>query len=360
LYGLSLIATADPTDKTFKNQLEAGRIMESFVAAAPRHPGLTHYIIHGYDNFDLAPLALDAARKYSVIAPASAHALHMPSHIYERLGMWKESAEMNLRSTQAARDYAERSHMKGHWDEELHGLDFLLTAYLQMGDYDMARQLRDYIESIEAVYPENFKVAYVFAAAPARFALERKNWSAAANLNLAHPEFPWDRFPWERAIHTFAVGYGKARLADIEGAQACRASLIKVAQQLVERGQPYKAQRVEIHAQIVEAWIKFAQGDTDGALTAMQPAVESESKMIIPDGSIIPAAEILGDLYLALNQYDKAIGAYDSARPKRRRGAISGALEAAIALKDPTRIAFYQALLAEISSGARQWQASIH
>jgi tetratricopeptide (TPR) repeat protein len=358
-YALSLIATADPNDKTFSNQLAAGKIMTPFVDSAPKHPGLTHYIIHGYDNFELAPLALDAARKYAVIAPSSAHALHMPSHIFERLGLWKESAEMNIRSTRAARDYAEKAHMQGHWDEELHGLDFLLTAYLQMGRYDLARDIRDYIVSIDTVFPQNFKVAFVFAAAPARYALERKDWESAAKLPLEHANFPWSEFPWEQSVHTFAVGYARARLSDIAGAKACREQLLDVARKLAAEDLSYKAQRLEIYAQTIDAWIQLAGKDADGAILTMKAVVDRESSMIIPDGAILPATEILGDLYLALSQYENAIAAYDSARQKRRRGAITGALQAAVALKDATRVARYQALLADISNGAQQWQASV-
>lgn len=350
LYGVALIATADPNDRTFKNPLRAGRIMEPFVARAPKHPGLMHYIIHAYDNFELAHLALDAAKKYSVIAPSSAHALHMPSHIFERLGLWRESIEMNRRSTQAARDYAARARLPGHWDEEVHGLDFMLTAYLQLGDYAEAQRVRDYIGSIETVYPENFKVAYVFAAAPARYALERKDWTSAAGLRLGHADFPWDQFPWERSIHTFAVGYGKSRTGDIEGAEKCRTELIEEARRLGARNLLYKAQRLEIHARILEAWIKLARRDKDGAVSAMRSAVELESTMIIPDGVIVPAAEILGDLYLELKQHKSAIEAYESSRQKRRRGAVTGMLQAALALQDRERATRYQAIMAIISS----------
>ena len=358
-YALSLIATADPNDKTFKNQLAAGKIMIPFVESEPKHPGLTHYIIHGYDNFELAPLALEAARKYAVIAPSSAHALHMPSHIFERLGLWKESAEMNIRSTQAARDYAKKAHMDGHWDEELHGLDFLLTAYLQMGRYDLAGDIRDYIVSIDTVFPQNFKVAFVFAAAPARYALERKDWESAAKLPLGHANFPWSQFPWEQSVHTFAVGYARARLSDVDGAKACREQILEIARKLAAQDLAYKAQRLEIYAQTIDAWIQLAGKDTDGAIRTMKAVVDREAGMIIPDGAIVPATEILGDLYLALGQYENAIAAYDSSRQKRRRGAVTGALQAAVALKDPTRVARYQALLADISNGAQQWQASV-
>lgn len=357
LYGLALIATAPPDDRTYENQLKAGKLMGSFVALAPRHPGLTHYIIHGYDNFDLAHLALDAARKYSVIAPDSAHALHMPSHIFERLGMWRDSIAMNQRSTQAARNYAASAGIQGHWDEELHGLDFMLTAYLQVGDYKAALATREYVDSIDQVYPQNFKVAYVFAAAPARYALERKDWVQAASLPLGHPGFPWQAFPWERAINTFAVGYGKARLADTEGARASFGELGKLAEELEAQNLLYRALRVRINAQILDAWIKLAENSTGGALAAMQAAVQHEAAMLIPDGPIIPAAEILGDMQLALGNYAKAIEAYASLRQKRRRGAITGALQAATELHDASRITHYRALLEDISSGTSSWPA---
>lgn len=350
-YALALVATADPQDKTFANQLKAGDIMEAFLDEAPDHPGLTHYIIHAYDTPELASRALDAARRYAKIAPDSAHALHMPSHIFQRLGMWKESIAMNLRSTRAARDYARRAGIRGHWDEELHGLDFMTNAYLQIGDYEGARKVRDYVASMEQFYPENFKIAYVLAATPARYALERNDWRAAAALPLAHPDFPWEHFPWERSITHFARGYARARLGEVKGARAEQSILERNARLLEEREQPHLAERVEIQSAIVGAWIKFAEGKHDAALEQMRRAAERESSTVIPAGAVIPAGQLLGDMHLALKQYERAIDAYERSlqRKKLRRAPLENGLAAATALGDERRIDRYRSMLRRIS-----------
>jgi hypothetical protein len=189
-YALALDAAADPADKSFANEKKAGAILNSIYPDEPNHPGIVHYIIHTYDHPGLAELALPAARKYAAIAPASAHAQHMPSHIFTRLGLWDESIKSNLISTSSARCYSEKAAMKGHWDEELHGMDYLVYAYLQKADDGHAKEQWDYLKTINEVYPVNFKVAYAFAAIPARYLLENKMWKDAAILEIHPVAFP--------------------------------------------------------------------------------------------------------------------------------------------------------------------------
>jgi hypothetical protein len=162
-YALSLTAAADPADKSFAKQKKAGAILASLYPAEPDHPGIVHYIIHTYDSPELAHLALPAARKYASVAPSSAHALHMPSHIFTRLGLWDECINSNLVSVSSAKCYAEEAGIKGHWDEEIHGLDYLVYGYLQKGDNIHAKEQWDYLKTIDVVSPLNFKVAYAFA-----------------------------------------------------------------------------------------------------------------------------------------------------------------------------------------------------
>jgi hypothetical protein len=194
-YALALDAAADPTDKTYSKQKKAFSILNPIFQKEPLHPGIAHYIIHNCDYPALAELALPAARKYASIAPASAHAQHMPSHIFTRLGLWDECIQSNLISVSSAQCYALKAKIKGHWDEELHGMDYLVYAYLQKGDDEHARQQLDYLHTIHEVDGVNFKTAYAFAAIPARYAVERKMWKEAAALSLYPKTFPGKSFP---------------------------------------------------------------------------------------------------------------------------------------------------------------------
>src|SRR5215204_760591 len=181
-YALALNAAADPADKTYSRQKKAFSILNQMFQKEPLHPGIAHYIIHNYDYPGLAELALPAARKYASIAPASSHAQHMPSHIFTRLGLWDECINSNLVAASSAKCYAEQAKIKGHWDEELHALDYLLYAYLQKGDDVHAKEQIDYLKSIKEVHPVNFKVLYAFAAMPGRYFLERKMWKEASAM----------------------------------------------------------------------------------------------------------------------------------------------------------------------------------
>ncbi len=186
-YALALNGTAlvtVPMDKTYARQKKAAEILNRILRENPRHPGIAHYLIHSYDYPALASLALPAARSYAKIAPASAHALHMPSHIFTRLGLWAESIQSNLASAAAAREHSKASGMAGTWDEELHAMDYLAYAYLQGARDREADSTLEALRGIQKVWPENFKCAYSFAAVPARVALERGRWSEAARLQV--------------------------------------------------------------------------------------------------------------------------------------------------------------------------------
>jgi len=220
-YALALVAAANPADKTFSNQKKAYKILTALYPGQPEHPGIVHYTIHSYDYPELAELALPAARKYASIAPSSAHAQHMPSHIFTRLGLWDDCIKSNLAAASSAKCYAETAGIKGHWDEELHALDYLVYAYLQKGENDSAKKLWDYVRTMNEVEPFNFKVAYAFVAIPARYVLENKLWNEAAGINVHSENFPWQNFPWQKAIIHFtrvlgAVNTGNMDLAGTE------------------------------------------------------------------------------------------------------------------------------------------------
>jgi hypothetical protein len=311
-YALALDASADPTDKTYANQRKAGAMLESLYAKEPNHPGIIHYIIHTYDYPGLATLALPAARNYASIAPSSAHAQHMPSHIFTRLGLWDEAIQSNLQSVSSAQCYAKSSGIKGHWDEELHGLDYLVYAYLQKADNKSANEQLQYLNSIDSVYPANFKVAYAFAAIPARIALENKNWEAAAALKL-HPGFAWNKFPWQESIIHFGRLLGMVHTNRIDAAKNELAMLSELNDELLKEKDIYKAKQVLVQLKSGEAWINFTLGNKEAGLNLMKTAAaieDSTAKHPVTPGEVLPAGELYADMLMEMKDYSNAFQAY--------------------------------------------------
>jgi tetratricopeptide (TPR) repeat protein len=340
-YALALTATADPTDKTFVTQKKAGAILDELYKTDPNHPGVVHYIIHAYDSPELAALGLTAARQYASVAPSSAHALHMPSHIFTRLGLWDECIQSNLNSVTSAKCYAEEAGLKGHWDEELHGVDYLIYAYLQKGDLKQAKQQWDYLKSIERVEPVNFKVAYAFASIPSRYLMENRMWEEAAKLEYDNKIVPWKDYPWQRAMFHFTRLMGSVHLNKLDLAKAELKQLRIIHDTLLLQKDAYKASQVEIEAKTGEAWILFKEGKDPEAIQLMTAAAELEEKTEkhpVTPGAIIPARELLGDMYLAMNRPAEALAAYEAdlkRQPKRLNG-VKGALEATQRLPNVT------------------------
>ncbi len=352
-YALALNATADPTDKSYGNQKKAGKILEQLSEAQPDHPGIAHYIIHTYDYPELATLALPTARRYAEIAPSSAHAQHMPSHIFTRLGLWEEAINSNLNSTSSALCYSQSIDSEGHWDEELHGMDYLVYAYLQLGDNEKAIGQLDYLKSFKKVYPINFKVAYATAAIPSRIALENKNWIEAANLQLPPNDIEWENFPWEKSILHFARAMGQVRTGNIESAKKELDTLKINHQKLLDTDEIYKANQVKIQLNTVQAWIFLAMDRGDEALSLMKETAEMEyntSKHAVTPGEVIPAGELLGDLLMEMGKPEKALLVYEfdlQQHPNRFNG-ISGLARAASATNDkPKATKYFELLLSQ-------------
>jgi hypothetical protein len=332
-YSLALSAAADPTDKTFSNQRKAGDILNGLSVNEPNHPGIAHYLIHTYDYPELAELGLPAARRYASIAASSAHAQHMPSHIFTRLGLWDEAIQSNIKSVSAARCYAQNVGATGHWDEELHGLDYLTYAYLQLGKYDSALKQVEYLSTIKEVFPENFKVTYTFAAMPARYAVERKDWTAAAKLELQQGNFSWDKYLWEKSNINLARLLGSIHTGDIKAGMQELAELKSNYEKLLEANENYKANFVLIQVKTGDAWIKLKEGNRRDAIRLMTEAAELEdktSKHPVTPGEIIPARELLADMYLEIKDYKNALIAYneDLARHPNRYNGLQGAAAA--------------------------------
>jgi tetratricopeptide (TPR) repeat protein len=329
-YALALNAAIDPADKTFAKQKKAGNILQTLFPDKPDHPGIAHYTIHTYDYPEIAHQGLEAARKYASIAPSSAHALHMPSHIFTRLGYWDECIESNLASVYAAKCYAEATGMKGHWDEELHGLDYLVYAYLQKGDNDLAKKQYDYLKTINEVYPANFKVAYAYAAIPSRYLLENRLWQEAAELNLSPQTFPWENYPWQRANVHFTRLMGSVHTNNLKAAENELEAISHIHDNLLAQKDDYKANQVNIQLKTAEAWINLKKGNKNEAIQLMQFAADLEDKTEkhpVTPGAMIPARELLGDMLMELNLPSKALEAYEANLKKNpnRFNALYGA-----------------------------------
>ena len=354
-YALALTASADPADKTFRNQKRAGSILNTLYAGQPDHPGIVHYLIHAYDSPELAELALEAARKYASVAPSSAHALHMPSHIFTRLGLWDECISSNIASVSSAQCYAKQTGIKGHWDEELHGLDYLVYSYLQKGDNTSAKQQVDYVRTITEVSPVNFKVAYAFAAIPSRYLLENKMWEEAANLKTHTANLKWEDYPWQKAIVNFTRLMGCLHTGKNNAARTEMDELKQLHSRLIEQKDAYKANQLLIQITTAEAWTKFKEGKNNEALQLMTTAADMEDKTEkhpVTPGEVIPAREFLGDLLLQMNMPEKALIAYE-ADLKKSRNRFNGLYGAALAAEKSgnlAKAAQYYKKLNEIAS----------
>jgi tetratricopeptide (TPR) repeat protein len=329
--------------------------LENLYKQEPDHPGVVHYIIHTYDYPGIAALALPAARRYAAVAPSSAHALHMPSHIFTRLGLWDDCIRSNIESVEAAKCYAESTGITGHWDEELHGLDYLVYAYLQKGDNAAAGDQLKYIASIKKVFPVNFKEAYTFAAAPSRMVLENKNWHEAAGLQLHPSDFPWEKFPWQEAINHFTRLLGAAHINNISAAEAELAKLHALSDTLQKQKDLYKANQVAIQVKAGEAWIAFMKGRKSYALKAMSAAADMEdstSKHPVTPGEVIPARELYADMLLQMQQYENALQQFEKVLQKspNRFNSLYGAGVAAERSGLMDKAVFYYKQLSSIAS----------
>ncbi|HYO90229.1 MAG TPA: hypothetical protein VEQ40_01270 [Pyrinomonadaceae bacterium] len=343
-------------DKSYANEKMAARILNRALAREPLHPGVVHYLIHAYDYPALAYLALPAARSYAKIAPASAHAQHMPSHIFTRLGLWQEAIRSNLDAKASAKAFAVKNRMTGAWDEQFHAMDYLAYAYLQGAQDKQARAVLDELNRIQKAEPETFKVAYAFTAIPARYALERRKWDEAARLTLpqgALGAFPWQSFRWAEAHIHFARAVGAARTGDTASARREVETLEAIKQALVEVKGGYDwAKQVEIGRQIASAWLAYAEGKQEEALRLMRSAADMDDateKHPVTPGTILPAREQLGELLLELKQPAAALQEFETSlrsAPNRFNGLYGAASAAKLAADKMRAKSYYTKLVA--------------
>jgi len=346
-YALALNATALPADKTYANQLKAAGILEKVFATQPDHPGVAHYLIHSYDYPSIAHQGLNAARRYASVAPDAPHALHMPGHIFTRLGLWDESIDTNIRSAKVSENHAEL----------LHAMDYMAYAYLQEGRDGDAKRVADHIPNIGPLNNKQFVAAFALAVIPARYAMERGQWADAAKLSLfpGEADFPWKAIPqaeaqlvYARAIGAGRSGHAAAAKSDIERLQALRAAI-------VELKLPYWPQQLDIQIKVASAWAAYAEGNKTAALKLMREGADLESasdKHPVSPGYVAPALELLGDMLMEMKQPAQALRAYEdsSKREPNRFRTLAGAARAAEQSGDRVKAKAYYAELTKLAA----------
>ena len=356
-YALALLGTAPLADKQYVNQKKAATILGRELPKNPKHPGVAHYIIHSYDYPQLAELAFPAARRYAKIAPDSPHALHMPSHIFTRLGLWEDSIQSNIASAASARKHVQRLKPSAGSFDQLHAMDYLAYAYLQQGQDLKAKQVVDEMLTIQTLDLENFVAAYAFAAIASRYALERRQWSEAAGLGLHPPAFPWKNFRYAEAIVAFGRGLGAARTGNAAAARQEMEKLAAIQRELVGASGYDWAAQVEAQRLTVAAWLAYAEGRAEEAIQLMGSAADLEDntdKHPVTPGAVLPARELLGDMLLELKRPAEALKEFETVlkqSPNRFNG-LYGAARAARFSGDQTKAKAYFAKLATLGAKA--------
>jgi tetratricopeptide (TPR) repeat protein len=351
-FALAHMATASPADKTYTKQKRAGIIAEEVLSQVSDHPGAHHYVIHAYDYPPLASKALNAARSYGKIAPDIPHALHMPTHIFTRVGLWQESIIMNKRSAAAALKHPAGSAVSLHYP---HALDYLVYAYLQQADDHKARQVMEDLSYKDGTFQTHIAASYSFTAIPARFALERQQWSEAAVLEPRLPRnYPIEKFPAMEAITYFAKALGAARSDNLKVAKEALETLTAL-QDRAGKTSAYWAKQIEIQRLSAMSWIVYQEGGKIEALKIMQKAAELESsteKHPVTPGEILPARELLADMLFDMGRYREAQTEYETAleRSPNRFNSLYGAGLAAELGGNKSEAVFYYKKILEITA----------
>ena len=319
-YSLALVATAPPTDKTYANQKKARAILETVRAEQPNHPGVAHYLIHANDSAEMAEDGLTSALCYADIAPAVPHALHMPSHIFTRLGMWRQSVDTNRAATAAGLSYVREELGPDAFNgEAVHSMDYMEYAYLQMGQDRDAKRVVDELLTFKRANVPNLPMAYAIAAMPARYAVERRNWSEAAALTAPPMPFPWERFPWAEAMIAYTRALGAAHTGNIGEAETEIAKLQSLKQKLDLNKDDYWAKQVEVQRLGAAGILAHARGNDKEAVELVRAAADLDASMDkhpATPAEVLPARELLADLLLELNdpaaalkEYEQTVGA---------------------------------------------------
>ena len=326
LYSLVLSANFDPADKQYRNQLKAAQLLEPVFARQPEHPGVAHYLIHSYDYPPLAQQGLSAAQRYSKIAPAASHAQHMPSHIFTRVGAWKESVAANEASARA--DTASGGNT-------LHAYDYMVYAHLQLGQEQAARNIAQKAQALPKP-PDTFAAAYAYGAILPRLALERGDWAAAARVPLvpAPGSYPWDKYPQAEASNAYARALGAAALREKDAVEAELARLERLRARASELKLAYWVDQIGIQSDVVRGFAAFRAGQQDAGLAQLRQAADREDaseKHVVTPGPLLPARELLatallekGDAATALREFEAVL----RKEPNRLRAMAGAALAA--------------------------------
>jgi tetratricopeptide (TPR) repeat protein len=363
-YGLFRLATVSPADKTYVVQKEVGASTERLMMKYPNHPGAFHYTIHAYDVPPLAANAIQTARNYGKIAPEIPHALHMPSHIFTRKGLWNESIEWNARSAKAAMRVPVQGKFSG---QAYHALDYMAYAYLQIGNDDKAKEIIASFDTIKN--PQITPVAaYSLGATPSRYAMENHLWAEAAATPVPDTSyFPWQKFPQYEALRYFARGIGGARSGKLDIAKDAASNLERIYAGFGDApDKKYWKDQVNIQRIAVNAWVAFASGDKEQGLTLMKESADLEEKTEknpVSPGELLPARELLGDMYLEMKMPKEALAEYQKSLDSRpnRFNTLYGAGKAAEALNDrEVATNYYAQLIALQGDSPSKRERSLH
>jgi tetratricopeptide (TPR) repeat protein len=350
-FAVLAVGYATPNDTSLSKQLEAAAILEKLWKQNAKHPGVAHYLIHCYDYPALAQRGLAAAQSYNSIAPWVPHALHMPSHIFTRLGMWDESIAANRASAEASRAYAAMRHRNATEAEELHALDYMAYSYLQEAQDTEAKKIVDLAAKVRKTNPElEFSAAYALAAIPTRYAFERNDWPAAAALTV--PDVPhWSSFPFMEALIEYGHALGRAHTGDLDGARKAIARMQQLRDATKDPNFDYFKSHLDLQMQAASAWVSAGEGNKKEAIEMLRKAAEGEDilgKHPVSPGAFVPIREQLGSLLLEVGQAKEAQREFEAALkiyPGRFRG-LYGAARAAEQTGDKENASRYYAKLA--------------
>src|SRR5438094_521235 len=358
-YAFAVLATgyATPNDTSLSKQLEAASILEKLWKQNANHPGVVHYLIHSYDYPQFAKRGLTAAQTYDSIAPWVPHALHMPSHIFTRLGMWDESIAANRASADASRAYAAMRHRDATEAEELHALDYMAYSYLQEAQDTEAKKIVDFVGTVRKTNPElEFSGAYALAAIPTRYAFERNDWASAATLTV--PKLPhWSSFPFMEALIEYGHALGRAHTGDLDDARTAIARMQQLRHATKDPKFDYFKSHLDLQMQAASAWVTAAEGKKNEAIEMLRRAADAEDilgKHPVSPGAFVPVREQLGSLLLEVGQSKEAQQEFEAALkiyPGRFRG-LYGAARAAEQNGDKENAHRYYAQLAAQSAKA--------